>query len=269
MHSKRLIVAAILVPLMYLYITRLSPLFFLALLTLIAVLAQIEFYSMYNTKRLISAVGIAGGTVVLAAFPFYSRLAAHQNASGFFYPVLFMLSFMLLASARLFSIKEPASSLADIAPAVTGFLYIPNLLLTQWYLRLRGYEWILLLYGCVWSADSLAYYVGKGIGRRKLYKEVSPNKTVEGAFGSVIGGIISAVVLGNLLFKDIGATAFAAIGCALGVTTIIGDLVESMFKRDAGVKDSGALIPGHGGVLDKIDGVLFAGPVLFLMTLCL
>jgi phosphatidate cytidylyltransferase len=267
MHSKRLLVAVIVLPLIYLYISKLPPVFFLALLTLIAVLAQIEFYAMYNTKKLISAVGIVSGTFLLAAFPFYLKQVASRNSTALFYPVLFMLAFMLIAATRLFSIKEPESSLADIAPAVTGFLYIPNLLLPQWYLRLQGYEWILLLYGCVWSADSLAYYVGKGIGKRKLYKEVSPNKTVEGAFGSVIGGILSAVLLGSLLLKGTGIAVLAAIGCAIGVTTIIGDLVESMFKRDAGVKDSGSLIPGHGGILDKIDGVLFAGPVLFLITL--
>ncbi len=161
--------------------------------------------------------------------------------------------------------REPASSLKDISPVVTGFLYIPNLLLAQWYLRLQGYEWILFLYGCVWASDSAAYYIGKRIGKKKLYEEVSPNKTVEGAFGSIAGGMLSALLLGKLLLNA-PVHILMLTGAAVGAITIVGDLVESMFKRDADVKDSGSFIPGHGGILDKIDGALFAGPVLYWIT---
>ncbi|MBZ0155601.1 MAG: phosphatidate cytidylyltransferase [Alphaproteobacteria bacterium] len=263
---RRVIVAAIVLPLLYLYITRLPASFFLLLLVLVAAAAQGEFYVMYRTKRSILLPGILCGTGLLAGVTLYS----HYSASGvppLLYPVLSMLSFMLIVSSRLFSIKDPSSSLADIAPAVTGFLYIPTLLLPQWFLRQQGYEWILFLYGCVWASDSVALYVGKGLGKRKLYREVSPNKTVEGAIGSVAGGALSGLLLGSLLLKGVGIPASLLMGSAVGAVTILGDLVESMFKRDAGVKDSSSLFPEHGGVLDKIDGVLFAGPVLFLITL--
>jgi phosphatidate cytidylyltransferase len=254
-NLKRLIVAAIALPLFYLYISKLPPVFFLVLLTLVSALAQMEFHSMYKTKRLISFMGIISGILLLC--------------SPLIQPLAFIFAFMLISSVRLFLIKDPSSSLNDIAPAVTGFLYIPTLLLTQWYLRLKGYEWILFLYGCVWASDSLAYYIGKGMGKRKLYKEVSPNKTLAGAFGSVAGGILSALLMGKLLLNNITIPALILMGSAIGSVTIVGDLVESMFKRDAGVKDSGSFIPGHGGVLDKIDGVLFAGPVLYWITLVL
>lgn len=268
MHLKRLVAAAIALPLLYLYISRLSPFFFFMLLTLASVSAQFEFYSMYKTKRHVMWPGIAAGVTLLALPALYMESAAHGGAVAAIYPLVFMFSFMFIASARLFSIKDPTSSLRDIAPAVIGFLYIPNLLLPQWYLRIQGYEWIILLYACVWSSDSLAYYIGTGMGKRKLYKEVSPNKTVEGAAGSVIGGVVSSMLLGKWLFGGaMDAVALMLIGGAIGIITVAGDLVESMFKRDAGVKDSGALLPGHGGILDKIDGVLFAGPVLYLISL--
>jgi phosphatidate cytidylyltransferase len=261
-NLKRIIVAVIALPIFYLYITKLPPVFFLFLLTAVSALAQIEFHAMYKTKRWLSFTGIISGILL-----FCSSLI--QPSAFSLQPLVFIFSFMLMSATRLFLAKDPSSSLRDISPAVAGFLYIPTLLLTQWYLRLQGHEWILFLYGCVWASDSLAYYIGKGIGKRKLYKEVSPNKTVAGAFGSVIGGMLSALLLGKLMLNNIAISALILMGSAIGSVTIVGDLVESMFKRDAGVKDSGSFIPGHGGILDKIDGVLFAGPVLYWIKLIL
>jgi phosphatidate cytidylyltransferase len=260
MHLKRLITASIALPLLYLYIAKLSAGFFFALLMLVSVFAQIEFYSMYKTKKPLAAAGIIGGIAVFLA-TFAGSVTALHSA------VIF--AFMLIASVRLFLIKDPSASLKDISPAVAGFLYIPCLLLAQWHLRLKGYEWIIFLYGCVWASDSLAYYVGKNLGKRKLYEEVSPNKTLEGGFGSIIGGILFAILLGKLMLNNIAIPALIAMGGIIGIITIVGDLVESMFKRDAGVKDSGSIIPGHGGILDKIDGSIFAGPALYWMTLML
>jgi phosphatidate cytidylyltransferase len=109
----------------------------------------------------------------------------------------------------------------------------------------------------------MAYYIGKGFGKRKLYVEMSPNKTVAGATGSVIGGATGALLLQTVIVPQLTAPSAVFAGIMIGIVTIVGDLVESMFKRDAGVKDSGGIIPGHGGVLDKVDGALFAGPVLY------
>jgi phosphatidate cytidylyltransferase len=115
----------------------------------------------------------------------------------------------------------------------------------------------------------MAYYVGKGIGKRKLYPEISPNKTVAGAVGSLIGGVVGAALIKATLLNHISPLQTGIIGGAVGFSTVIGDLVESMFKRDAGVKDSSHIVPGHGGVLDKLDGVTFAGPVFYWVCLAL
>lgn len=259
-HTKRVFIALIALPLFYLYITKLPAVFFLFILAIVMVLAQIEFHAMYKTKKSISLLGIASGILLILSALNPSALSPLNAA---------VIAFILISSARLFLIKDPAFSLKDIAPAIIGFLYIPNLLLSQWHLRMVGHEWIVFLYACVWTSDSFAYYIGKGIGKRRLYKEVSPNKTIEGALGSVFGGIFSALIIGGLMIKNVSISSFILIGGAVGAITIVGDLVESMFKRDAGVKDSGSLIPGHGGVLDKIDGVLFAGPLLYGITLIL
>ncbi|TAN45113.1 MAG: hypothetical protein EPN22_03720 [Nitrospirae bacterium] len=267
MHLKRLAVAAVALPLLYLYITKLSPVFFLLLLALVSALGQAEFYSMYKTKKELAFWGIVSGLLLMSSL-YLSRYSALDMSGHSVNGIFFMLSFVLMASARLFLISDPSASLSDLAPAITGFLYVPNLMSAQWYLRLQGAEWIIFLYGCVWASDSLAYYAGTGIGKRKLYPSVSPNKTVEGAVGSVAGGIVAALVLGGVLTKC-PYTSLAAMGAVIGLITIAGDLVESMFKRDAGVKDSGSIVPGHGGILDKLDGSLYAGPALYWMTLVL
>jgi phosphatidate cytidylyltransferase len=268
MHLKRLAVALIALPLLYLYVTKLPPAYFLGLIVLVNLLAQREFYAMYRTKGLLSLLGVCAGTALLVGAAL-STYGIQADWARDFFPMLLMATFIVIATARLFAVTDPVSALRDLAPPLAGFLYVPVLLLAQWYLRVKGHEWILLLYGCVWASDSLAYYIGKGVGRKKLYFAVSPNKTVEGAVGSVLGGILSGAALGPILFPHEGAALCALFGGVIGVTTILGDLAESMFKRDAGVKDSGSLIPGHGGILDKIDGGLFAGPVLYWMTLAL
>ena len=150
-----------------------------------------------------------------------------------------------------------------------GLLYLPGLLTFQLTLVKMNPAWIVLLFATVWIADSFAYYVGSSIGKRKLYKDISPHKTVEGGVGSLCGGIAGALLVKGILLKHIPVERAIVIGIVLGAVTIIGDLVESLFKRSAGIKDSSTLIPGHGGVLDKIDGVTFAGPVLYWLGLSL
>ncbi|HMK61362.1 MAG TPA: phosphatidate cytidylyltransferase [Dissulfurispiraceae bacterium] len=260
MHLKRVVVALIAVPLLYLYVVKLSPAYFLILLAVISALAQHEFHAMYRTPRSMSIVGIIGGALLIGA-AFFVPASAPEKAMT----MAFVVIFMLIASARLFLRKNPVFALRDISPAVVSIIYIPVLLLPLWYLRLDGCEWIFLLCLSVWSADTFAYYIGSSIGKRKLYKEVSPNKTVEGAVGSIGGGIFAAIVFGHYLVRGIGMSKLAWIGAIIGAVTIVGDLVESMFKRDAGIKDSGSLIPGHGGVLDRIDSILFAGPTLYFL----
>lgn len=254
MHGKRLVVSVILIPVFAFYVLYLPPEFFLILLFVVYVLAFSEFCSMYHIEGAMKYACLVSGSVILIV-SFFER--------AYLYDAL-MFAAMAMIVTRLLLKRNPSSSLANIAFPVAGMLYIPGLLSFQVPIRHIGPEWILLLYATVWAADSLAYYIGKGIGKRKLYREVSPNKTVAGAVGSVVGGIGGALLLHAALMPHLGMKAAIFIGAMIGMISIIGDLAESMFKRDAGVKDSGSVIPGHGGVLDKIDGVLFAGPFLYL-----
>ncbi|CAM3402918.1 MULTISPECIES: phosphatidate cytidylyltransferase [Brevibacillus] len=122
---------------------------------------------------------------------------------------------------------------------------------------------ILVFFG-IWSTDSGAYFIGKAMGRHKLWPEISPNKTIEGALGGLLAALV--VVMGvNAITGSISITDALLVALVTGIVGQLGDLVESAFKRHYGVKDSGHIIPGHGGVLDRFDSMLLVFPVLHLL----
>ncbi len=159
---------------------------------------------------------------------------------------------------------RPERALANTALTILGSLYVGYLM--SYVLRLRGLEWgpshvsgpapALLVIFSVWAADSAAYFVGLGAGRRKLLPEVSPNKSVEGAGGGVAAGVFAGLACGAAFHLPLPMAA--SVGGLCAVASVLGDLWESAIKREAGVKDSGGVLPGHGGILDRFDGLLFA-----------
>lgn len=129
----------------------------------------------------------------------------------------------------------------------------------------KGNLWLLTALTMVWAADSGAYFAGRAFGKHKLAPRVSPNKTIEGLLGGMVAGIVVACAFGWLAGLTLAHVPQLMLVSAIAVlASVLGDLFESLLKRHAGAKDSGAVIPGHGGVLDRIDGVLAALPVFAL-----
>lgn len=122
---------------------------------------------------------------------------------------------------------------------------------------------VLLLLAIVMSSDTFAYFAGSAFGRHKLAPRVSPGKTIEGLAGGVLGGVVAALVVRHFGLPSVPMTAAVVLGIVVAVVGVTGDLVESLFKRWSGVKDSGRLFPGHGGMLDRLDSLLFGAPVLY------
>jgi phosphatidate cytidylyltransferase len=129
-----------------------------------------------------------------------------------------------------------------------------------------GVGWIFLLLAASWLGDTGAYFAGRAFGRHKLAPVLSPKKTWEGAIGGLLTSMAGAVLFGWLFGLDLSWWGIALLGGLLDVFGVLGDLAESMLKRAFGVKDSGSILPGHGGILDRVDSVLFAGPVLYLVV---
>jgi phosphatidate cytidylyltransferase len=131
-----------------------------------------------------------------------------------------------------------------------------------------GTAWLFVMFGLVWSCDTGAYFVGRSIGTRRLHAQVSPGKTVEGYVGGIVVAALVTAVLGGLLV-ELPPLFGLLVGAVTAAIAQRGDLAKSMLKRTAGRKDSGTLIPGHGGVLDRIDSLLFAAPVLIVFAVLL
>lgn len=129
----------------------------------------------------------------------------------------------------------------------------------------NGNRWLLTALAIVWAADSGAYFAGRAFGKHKLAPRVSPNKTIEGLIGGLVAGLITAGVFGWIAGVQLSGLGWLMLVAVVAVlASVLGDLFESLLKRHAGAKDSGNVIPGHGGVLDRIDGVLAALPVFAL-----
>ena len=158
-----------------------------------------------------------------------------------------------------------AAPLQDAAAAVLAPVYlgVPLALLVLVHAA-HGAPATLLIIAVVIVSDSSQYYTGRAFGRRPLAPAISPKKTVEGAVGGLVFGTLFALLAGRWLFPAAGTAGLLILGMSLVVLGICGDLFESRLKRAAGIKDSSSLIPGHGGILDRIDALLFAAPAFFL-----
>ena len=252
--AARMATAAIGIPLIVLLVVLGIPWLFVGVVAAIGV-AMAEFYRMVERAgyRPVWEAGMAAGVLfaIEAAWP--------QPWEGAVLPAL-----LVYAVADRLRRGRPERVLADTAITVLGAVYVGYLM--SFALRLRalpdgpghaaGPGPALLVIFAVWAADSAAYFVGLAAGRRKLAPQVSPNKSLEGAMGGVAAGLAAGLICG-WAFRVPLPTA-AAIGGVCAIASVVGDLWESAIKREVGVKDAGRLLPGHGGFLDRFDGLLFA-----------
>lgn len=187
--------------------------------------------------------------------------AAHVDNSLLFGAALF-LTFM--AAVCYLIAVYPAFTFTDLAATVLTPVYAGWLLTHMIMLRQlpHGFNLVLLVLVATWSTDTFAYFVGSSLGRRKLAPVVSPNKSVEGSVGGVIGSVLAALIVG-LTGGQLSVVDCLALGVIIGTAGQLGDLLESAFKRMARVKDSGKLIPGHGGMLDRFDSLYFSAPLAY------
>ena len=258
MASKRVLTSLVGLPVLAVVVLWSPPLVFFAALLVVALLGQMEFYTLleHRGRRLQKLLGLLGGALVLRGF--------YYGDATLVLRVLVLLVVVLLLG-RTFSSRAVETAADEVGVTLLGLFYVPFLF--GYVLMLRdldqGRLWVLFLFAAVWAGDTGAYYLGSRFGRRRLHPRVSPRKTWEGAVGGLGCSLAAAALAGALLFPGRSAAAMAGFGGLLGAAGQAGDLAESLIKRCSGSKDSGSLFPGHGGVLDRFDGVLFAAPLLY------
>ena len=237
------------------------------LIAVCAVLATLELYGLASAQGVqpFTIAGAAGsGAIVLVA----TAQPSPALAAGPILAVLVALVVVTLGASVW--LRWPAGEpLASVAITLMGTVYVGCTLACAIFLRaLPGVGFILLPLVAVWVGDSAAYFAGRAWGRRKLFPHASPGKTVVGGVAAVVGSTVAGVAVAAFAQAREPETSLsvlvgAAIGVSIGFAAPIGDVAESVLKREAGVKESGKILPGHGGMLDRIDALLFAFPLAY------
>lgn len=255
MIEKRVVSALVAIPLLILFTVSGGTLFKAGVIFITGI-ALFEYINAFkNTNNKAIEIVLWPGLIL-----FYSIILL----KGFNYalPIIFLIAIASFA-AVIFNNKYNVLS-ANIS--ITGFIYIICFFSTLIFIRDSRYgaSLIWLVFIMAWCTDTCAYYSGKNFGKKKLIPEVSPNKTVEGFIGGIVGSIVGVLIWGyinrGLSFNWYQLIVLAIVG---SVIAVIGDLTASLIKRYTGIKDYGNIMPGHGGILDRFDSILFVAPVVY------
>lgn len=242
-------------------------------------------FSIFSSEKWYILLFLVFGLICLREF---LRLISFQ----FWYPYLILIAFILFFSY--YKIFKPATIVLLGITVATGFYLIKNLFsqrirrlskayklyITLFYV-ISGFVFLTLLpshgdefspyivaglFVLIWINDTFAFIVGKSIGRHKLFPSISPKKTVEGFFGGLVFACISSFFI-HKFTQSLNFNIWLSLAIVMSTLGTLGDLIESKLKREAGVKDSGTLMPGHGGLYDRLDSILFASPFIYLVLI--
>jgi phosphatidate cytidylyltransferase len=262
---SRIIVALISIPFL-IYVVLKGEIIFWVLMTGIGVMATYEFYRMLENKKVkaYKYFGIGISFLIPSAYYFRDSLMWVMEKGPYFFVALL---FIILIIIQIFLGKIEEASM-KLAYTVLGILYIPFLFSHVFALKdlENGRYWILTALLLVWACDSAAYFIGIKFGKHKMAPSISPKKSIEGGLAGITAPIISMFIIKYALYfknVEISILHIIVVGAIVGIVGQVGDLAESMFKREYGIKDSGNLLLGHGGFLDRFDSLIFIIPILF------
>lgn len=261
MFTKRLISSITIVVLTILAVL-LGGKFLLGSVAILSLLALYEFYHVFTLERKpIAWFGYAMGMA-------YDLFLGYGNQKFLFFFFLIFLCFLLSYYVFLF----PSISISQVQTILFGFFYVNVLfgLLYQIRILQDGLAWIVFVFIGAWGSDTVAYCIGSYFGKHKMTPRLSPKKTIEGAVGGIAGSMIIGCIYAACLHHIQSAPDLSIGGVAIlcGLTSIfaqLGDLAASGMKRNYGIKDYGKIIPGHGGILDRFDSILFTAPIIFFV----
>lgn len=259
LDPRRVYAALVFVPFFYVLVRHFPPAAFFVLVVAAALLALLEFYRLHfrgEPPPVPIAIGLGAGALLLTSLQWPGLIAERG---------VLLLTVAAVLVHRLGSTRDLKQGLTDSAVLVFGVLYVAltlgHLLLTR---ALQDGEFLVFFLILVtWAGDTGAYYAGVSLGRHQLASVISPNKTFEGLVGGLASAVAAAFVARAWFLPAFSGVDCLATGLLLTVAGVAGDLAESAMKRGAGVKDTGGLIPGHGGLLDRLDSLLFTTPAFY------
>jgi phosphatidate cytidylyltransferase len=235
-----------------------SPKSFLLLFGIFLIIAVVEFCNLIQLSRTWPLVIASAGYLLFACFPFITPVT-----------LILLLAATLFVSVKcfafLFETQRPKSDTLAKYVYLIGYIILPFILLIKIPFHENFYQpkVIFSIFILIWTNDTFAFLVGKAMGKNKLFERISPKKTIEGFIGGLGFAMLAALFICRYFIHE-GVFIWVGIALIVGIIGTIGDLVESKFKRIAGVKDSGNIMPGHGGILDRLDSMIFAAPFVFL-----
>jgi len=269
MLRQRVLSAIIIVPILFASIWFSNP-WFSIVVAIAALLGVIEYYAMVDRTGW-QPLAIFG-TLWTLFFIFNAYYAPKYSSNN----IYILVTSALIASAVALSLvwvlflrSSSKKVMISWAASMAGIFYM-GWLLSYWVLIMNHYggdwdgrDWVILALFSTFAVDTAAYFVGRTWGRHKMAPTVSPGKTWEGAIGGLVGALVAVIALALLLNVDISYGEMVILGVLIAVFAQLGDLAESKLKRSMGVKEASNLIPGHGGILDRLDSIVFTGVVVY------
>lgn len=258
---KRILTSVVLLP-VFVLLVLLGGIYLRIAIAVLSLVGMSEIYAALSKKN--KSVHIIGYIFCI----FYNMMIEDQLHRG-----LYVITSVFILTLLIFLvIKHDEINIIDCAVTMFGFYYVSFLLSNIYFVRefpQYGLYFVWLIFICAWASDTGAYFVGVNFGKHKLIPTLSPNKTIEGTVGGIITAGLLALAYGFILSRFYGLTQniiwlLAIIGVIGSVLSQLGDLTASAIKRYTGIKDFGSLLPGHGGIMDRFDSVLFTAPAVYL-----
>ncbi len=261
--AKRVMVAVVAIPFI-LAVSYLGSFYFFSFVLAIALISFYEFSQMVKNK----------GADINIWIGFAALIFLLLNQFNFIFDTYSFLLILVIIISTLELFHNRNSAIVNIGTTLLGILYIglfagSLISIREFYpfigdLYARGGFLIISIFVTIWICDSAAFFGGTSLGKHKLFPRVSPNKSWEGAIFGFIFAVITMILFKLVILDFLSWNTVFTFGIIIGIIGQVGDLIESLFKRDSGVKDSSSLIPGHGGIFDRFDSILFTAPVILL-----
>jgi phosphatidate cytidylyltransferase len=260
---KQRIVTGVIAGIVFITFLVLGGYWYSGLILLLSIVGYNEYVRMNGHKlyKLSSLVGLAA--MILLVIPWETKdYSFSMNLTGIVWLVMFILLAITVASKNAITIDQISMLLLGTVYIGLGFHYMLTTRIPD-----HGLFWTILVFVCIWATDSGAYFVGSKLGKHPLWPQISPKKSIEGSLGGIVISVIAALVFACYAPERLSFSSAVLIGFVIAVVGQLGDLIQSAYKRVKGIKDTGNLLPGHGGVLDRVDSWLIVFPFIHFVGL--